>query len=344
MRHAQKFRENFSDSRDVFVPMAISELSGRRLLTMEMSPGKKIVNLTNEDVLFKKETAVKLVDSYMKQVFKDGFFHADPHPGNVFVIEDGRLCFHDFGMMGYLSPEMRENLADWLLAFLDRDLDAVADVYLRIGIIGAEFNRAGFKRDVGNFIEEYFNLPMKEFSLSSIIEKSISIGRVHGISVPSNLLMLGKAFFTVESMVRALDPQFNLMESMQPYAKTIMKERLSPSRMAKESLRLLLDLQRISREAPKVLEVILHNAREGKGEIRLRHEKLEDLEGHIDRLSNRLAFAIVVAAIIMGSSTIAQYHIGPSIWGFSALGIIGYALAALLGLRLIWAIIKAGRL
>ncbi len=344
MRHAQRFRDNFSDSKDVFVPEVLSGLSTGKILTMEMSYGKKTVDLSDENAPSKKEVAGKLVDSYMKQVFRDGFFHADPHPGNIFVLEDGRLCFHDFGMMGHLNPGMRENIADWFLAFLDRDLDAVADVYLRIGIIGDEFNRQAFKRDVGNFIEEYFNLPLKEFSLAAIIEKSISIGRVHGISVPSNLLMLGKAFITVESMVRVLDPEFNLMESMQPYANTIMKDRLSPSRVAKEGLKTLLDLQRVFREAPKALEVILHNAREGKGELRLKHEKLEDLENHIDRSSNRLAFAIVVAAIIMGSSTIAQYHIGPSIWGFSALGIIGYALAAVLGLRLIWAIIKAGRL
>ncbi len=344
IKHTERFRENFADSKDIFIPAVVSELSGRRVLTMEMSHGRKIIELFDEDTSFRKEVAGRLFDSYLKQVFQDGFFHADPHPGNIFVFEDGKLCFHDFGMMGYLNPEVRENLADWFLAFLDRDIDGVADVYLRIGITGEEFNRRAFKKNMGAFIEEYYNLPLKEFSIASIIEKSIRIGRAHGISVPSDLLLLGKAFMTVEPIVRALDPDFNLVESMQPYAATIMKNRLSPSKIAKEGMKFLLDMQRVFREAPKAFEVILHNAREGRGELRLKHEKLEDLENHIDRASNRLAFAIVVASIVIGSSSIARYHIGPSIWGFSALGIIGYSLAGILGLRLIWAIIKSGRL
>ena len=344
MRHMQRFRENFADSKDIFVPAVINELSCMRVLTMEMSYGRKIVELRDEDPLFKGEISRKFVDSYLKQVFQDGFFHADPHPGNILILEDGRLCFHDFGMMGYMSQELRENLADWLIAVLDKDTDAVADVFLRIGIAGEEFNRRAFKKDMGNFIEEYYNLPIKEFSLAPIMERSISIGRAHNITVPSDLLLLGKVFITIEAIVRELDPKFNFVESMQPYAKTIVRNRLSPSRIAKDGLKFFLDLQRVLNEAPKALEILTQNIREGKGELTLKHEKLEDMEKHIDKASNRLAFAIVVAAIIIGSSFIAQYNVGPSIWGFSALGIIGYTLAALLGLRLIWAIIKSGRM
>jgi len=344
MRHTQRFIENFADSEDVFVPAVVSELSSKRVLTIEMSHGKKMTDIYGEEPSFKKEIARKLINSYLQQVFKDGFFHADPHPGNIFILEDERLCFHDFGMMGYLSSDTRENMADWLLAILDKDADAVADIYLRIGFVGEGFNRQMFKKDVGNFIEEYYNLPLKEFSFASIIERAISIGRSHGIRVPSDLLLLGKAFMTVESIVRALDPEFNFVESIKPYATTIIKNKFSPLRMAKEGMKFLLDFQRVFKETPKALEVLLNNVKEDKGGLRLRHEKLEDLENHIDRASNRLAFAIVVASIIIGSSTIAQYNIGPTIGGLSALGIIGYTIAGILGLRLIWAIIKSGRL
>ncbi|MBI4699142.1 MAG: hypothetical protein HY758_09655 [Nitrospirae bacterium] len=345
MGHARRFGENFAGSQDVYVPAVMSEFSSRRILTMEMSLGQKMSDIYGEDPLFKKAIAGKLVDSYLKQVFKDGFFHADPHPGNIIVLEDGRICFHDFGMMGYLHPDIRENLADWLLAFLDKDFDAVADVYLRIATFGEGFNRSTFKKDIGNFVEEYYNLPLKEFSFASIMEKAISTGRAHNISVPADFLLLGKAFMTVESMVRELDPEFNLVESIKPYAKALMKNKLSPFRLAKEGVKFLLDMQKVFKEAPKALEVFLNNVKEGKGgELKIKHEKLEDLENRIDRSSNRLAFAIVVASIIIGSSYIAQYRIGPQIWGFSALGIIGYTIAGLLGLRLVWAIIKSGRL
>ncbi|MCK5512284.1 MAG: hypothetical protein KAI96_05720, partial [Thermodesulfovibrionia bacterium] len=197
MRHAQRFRDNFIDSKDVFVPLVLNNLSTKRVLTIEMSEGRKITELSQEEPELKKEFARRLVESYLKQVFIDGFFHADPHPGNILILEDGRLCFHDFGMMGYLSPDMRENLADWLLAFIDKNFDAITDIYLKIGIIGEEFNRTAFKRDLENFIEEYYNLPLKEFSFASILERSIHIGKSHGIKVPSELLLLGKAFMTV---------------------------------------------------------------------------------------------------------------------------------------------------
>ncbi|MCK5286513.1 MAG: hypothetical protein KAJ59_01745 [Thermodesulfovibrionia bacterium] len=344
MRHAQRFRENFIDSKDVFVPMVLNNLSTKRVLTIEMSEGRKITELFQEETELKKDVARRLVESYLKQVFTDGFFHADPHPGNILILEDGKLCFHDFGMMGYLSPDMRENLADWFLAFIDKNFDAIADIYLKIGITGEGFNRSAFKRDLGNFIEEYYNLSLKEFSFASILERSIRIGKAHGIRVPSDLLLLGKAFMTVESVVRDLDPDFNFVEILKPYAQTMMRTKLSPSTMAKEGMKFLFDLQKVLKEVPKTLEVLVHNIKDNRWELSVKHEKLEDLENHIDRASNRLAFAIVIAAIIIGSSTIAQFHVGPRIWGFSALGIIGYTLAGFLGLRLIWAIIKSGRL
>lgn len=344
MRHAQRFKDMFASSKDIFAPAVISELSSKRVLTMEMTHGKKIIEIFDEEPSFKKEIAKKFIDSYMKQVFEEGFFHADPHPGNIFVLDDGRICFHDFGMMGYLPSEIRENLADWLLAFLDKDIDSVMDAYLRIGSMGEKFNRQAFKRELGSFIEEYYNIPLKEFSLASIFERAISLGRVHNISIFSDLLILGKAFMTAESLVRELDPEFKFVEAMKPYAKKIIRGKFSPSNMTREGIKFFFDLQKALKDAPKALEVLIRNAKEGKGELILRHEKLEELENHIDRASNRLAFAIVVAAIIIGSSTIAQYEIGPKIFGFSALGIIGYVLAAIFGLRLIWAIIKSGRL
>jgi ubiquinone biosynthesis protein len=131
---------------------------------------------------------------------------------------------------------------------------------------------------------------------------------------------------------------------MKPYAKTIIRNKFSPSAVVKDGVKFLFELQKVMKEVPRALEVKIHDARENKWELSLKHEKLEDLENHIDRASNRLAFAIVIAAIIIGSSTIAQLHIGPKLWGFSALGIAGYSLAGFLGLRLIWAIIKSGRL
>ncbi|MCC6545378.1 MAG: AarF/ABC1/UbiB kinase family protein [Nitrospirae bacterium] len=344
LRSAERFRANFAGSRTVFVPGVIKELCSKEVLTMECSHGKKVTELDDLLLSKKKVLAKNLTDAYLKQIFEDGFFHADPHPGNIFVLDDGRLCFHDFGMMGSLSQEMMEDIADWFIAFLDKDIDRIVDIYLKVGILGEEVNRNAFERDLAEFVEDYYNLPLTEFSFAEVMENSIRIGRRHHIRVISSLLLLGKAFMTVEYMVRTLDPEFNLVESMRPYASTLINRRLGPRRIARDLIKSLMDLQSLSREIPRALQVLIQDTKERKAGYKLRHEGLEDMEGHIDRAGNRLAFALVVASIVIGSSIIMQTHMEPMLFGYPAIGVIGYLVTGFLGLWLVWAILRSGRL
>jgi ubiquinone biosynthesis protein len=343
-RHSEKFKNYFSDSRAVYIPEVIWSHSGRRVLTLEYCTGKKVTE-AGGDAASRHRLAKAFNDSYLRQIFEFGFFHADPHPGNIFILEDDRICFHDFGIMGHLDEEMIENLANLFLAFLEKDVGNMVDVYLNLGVQAEDIDQKGFKRDLKGFIEGYYDLPLRDFSFAEVMNSLIAIGRRYRIAVPTDLLLLGKAFMTVESIVRSLDPDFNLIENIRPYAQVLIRKRFfQPRRLYRDGLKILIGLDHLLKTLPSALNRIVQRFQEGRLEIEVRHEKLEDLERHIDKASNRLAFSLIVAAIIVGSSIIMQTGLGPLVLGFPVVGVVGYFFAACLGLWLIWAILRSGRL
>lgn len=344
-RSSERFREIFKGSKTVYVPEVIWELSGTRVLTIEYSTGKKVAEV-NGDIRYRHDLAKNFNESYLIQIFEHGFFHADPHPGNIFILDDGRICFHDFGIMGHLDDEMIDNLSSLFLAFMDKDIGQMVDVYLSIGIFTTgEVDFRVFKKDIRDFLELYYDIPLKEFSFAEFMEGLISIGRRHRVKLPTELLMFGKTFMTVESIVRTLDPDFNLVENIKPYTQVLLRKKLfSPSRISRDILKIGMEINSMLRDLPRDLRNIMKHLKEGRIEIEVRHEKLEDLELHIDKASNRLSFGLIIAAIIVGSSIIMQTHIGPLMLGFPIMGVIGYLVAGFFGLWLVWAILRSGRL
>ncbi|MCC7202592.1 MAG: AarF/ABC1/UbiB kinase family protein [Nitrospirae bacterium] len=343
-RSADRFRTMFKDSRDVYVPEVIWDLSGIHILTIEYAPGIKITDVDG-DKHSKYALAKKFSDSYLFQIFDHGFFHADPHPGNVFVLEDGRICFHDFGIMGRLDDEMVDSLSGIFLAIIEKDIGRLMDLYLETGIVMRECDLKALKKDMSDFIEGFHDIPLKDFSFADFVNGLIAIGRRHHVKIPNDMLLFGKAFMTVESIVRTLAPEFNLVENIRPYAQHLLRKKLfEPKRIYSDIVRIGLEVSSLMRELPREIHHIFKRIREGRIEIEVRHEKLEGLEQHIDKASNRLSFSLIIAAIIVGSSIIMQTQIGPLFLGFPLLGAVGYIVAGVLGLWLVWAIIRSGRL
>jgi len=343
-RNGERFSEDFSGDERVHVPAVIRDLTKRRVLTAEFSSGKKVSDFTGENAAYRHELARRINDLYLTQIFEHGFFHADPHPGNIFVMDDGSICFHDFGIVGELDERMKENLADLFLAFVDKDMDGIVDAYLSMGAISEEVNRDAFKRDIGDFVNAYYRLPMKEFSFADVMRNLINIGKKYHVKVKRELLLLGKTLMGVESIVRNLDPDFNLVENIRPYATTLMVQGLMPSMSKNDIYRAVRTISRFSRDLPQDVARLAKNLSEKGLELKLRHEKLEDLEAHIDKASNRLSFSLIIAAIIVGSSIIMQIHIGPSYNGIPIIGFSGYIIALILGFWLVWSIFRSGKL
>ena len=343
-RSADRFKEIFKGSSTVYAPEVIWELSGMHVLTLEYSIGKKVTEVDG-DIQYRHDLAKKFNESYLVQIFEHGFFHADPHPGNIFILEDGRICFHDFGIMGHLDEEMVDNLSNIFLAFMDRDTGRMMDVYLEVGILTGEFDSKALKRDIRDFLERYYDLPLKEFSFAEFMEGLISIGRRYQVKAPTELLLFGKTFMTVESIVRTLDPDFNLVENIRPYTQVLLRKKLfEPSRLYRDVMKIGMEINSMLRNFPHDMRNIIRKLKEGRIEIEVRHDKLEDLELHIDKASNRLSFSLIIASIIVGSSIIMQTRMGPLLMGFPVIGVAGYLIAGFLGLWLVWAILRSGRL
>ncbi|MBI5192742.1 MAG: hypothetical protein HZA08_04790 [Nitrospirae bacterium] len=343
-RSADRFREIFKGSKNVYVPEVIWEFSGNHILTMEYVAGKKVTDVDG-DLRYRRRLAKSFNETYLIQIFEHGFFHADPHPGNILFLEDGRICFHDFGIMGHLDDEMVDNLANIFIAFMDKDIDRMMDVYLEVGILTGDFDQKAFKRDLRDFLERYYDIPLKEFSFAEFMEGLVSIGRRYYIKLPTDLLLFGKTFMTVESIVRTLDPDFNLIENIRPYTQVLFRNRLfRPAGIYKNFIHLGLELNRILKNFPHDLRHLLRHLKDGRIEIEVKHDKLEDLELHIDKASNRLSFSLIIASIIVGSSIIMQTQMGPLFLGFPIIGVAGYLVAGFLGLWLVWAILRSGRL
>ena len=343
-RSADKFRDLFKGSKTVYVPEVIWELSGRHILTIEFATGRKVDEIDG-DIKYKRNLAKNFTESYLTQIFEHGFFHADPHPGNIFILDNGRICFHDFGIMGHLDVELTDNLSNLFLAILDKDVGKIMDIYLDVGLLTGDFDPKAFKRDLRYFLESFYDIPIKEFSFAEFMEGLVSIGRRYQVKLPTELLLFGKTFMTVESIVRTLDPEFNLVENIRPYTQVLIRKKLfEPSRIYNDLTKVGMEINSIIRNLPRDLRNLIKHLKEGRIEIEVRHERLEDLEQHIDKASNRLSFSLIIAAIIVGSSIIMQTQIGPLFLGFPVIGVIGYLVAGFLGMWLVWAILRSGRL
>jgi ubiquinone biosynthesis protein len=346
--NADRFRENFADTPEVYVPRIFWELSSRRVLTMGRSTGHRADAAHPADPGERRRMADTLLRLFLTQLFEHGFFHGDPHPGNVFVMEDGRVCFHDFGIVGRLSPGDQEHLRQLFLALIARDAEWMTDVYFDMGVAAAGVERAAFVRDLDESLEQYYATSVREYSFAAILQQFIRLGQRHDIRVPREIFSVAKAFMAIESQARALDPNFNIIAALQSYGPRLIGQQVLPdlSRAAllvkgyRLSSALLTAVSRLPDLAGRVLRLL----QGGEATLHVRHEQLEGLQHGIDRASNRLSLSLIIAAIVVGSSIVMSFHSGPHFNEIPLLGLIGYVLASLLGIWWAIAILRSGKL
>jgi len=345
-RNVERFARANQDEPLVFVPKVFPNASARRVLTMERSLGHRIDE--GEAISGQPRLAAELMRIFLTGVFEHGVFHADPHPGNVFVLPDGRICFHDFGALGLLSPRLQENLRQLFLAVMARDAAWLASVYLGMGGAIGELNRAAFVSDLGLSLDRYYNASeagMRSFSV--ILREFVALGRKHHVRLPREVTMLVRAFAELESLVRKLDPQLSPLAVFQRYSGRLLKHAFLPdlgiARIA-ETYRMVSSLREVTGEAPVTLRRIMNRLERGEPLFDIRHQSSGSLERHMLHASNRLAFALIVAAILVGSAIVLAAHAGPHWEGVPLLGIAGFVVAGLLGIA--WAILalKSGKL
>ena len=345
-RNIDRFRRNFKDDDTVYVPWVNWELTTGRVLTMEYIDGIKASELAKLDTagLDRKIIAYNGAQAILKQVFEFGFFHADPHPGNIFILPNNVIAPIDYGMMGSLDDELMEAAGDILTAVVKKDINKIIRVFTDIGIMENELDLRGLKADLTDFLDRYYQVPLYQLDMGKIINELTEVIRKYRIRLPADLTLMAKAMVTEEGVGRSLDPDFDLIALAKPYVEKLMIRKFDPRRYMKDASYTLDNFYRLLKVLPEELRAIITKIKKGELTIKFEHQGLEFLVSELDKASNRLSFSMVIAALIIASSFIIQIDKGPYLFGFSAFGIVGYFGAAILGLWLIIGIMRSGKL
>ena len=337
-RNAEHFAALNREEPLVFVPAVFWQVTTRRVLTMEHSPGRRVdaSGGTRQD---SRELARSLMRLFLTQVFESGVFHADPHPGNVFILPDGRLCFHDFGAIGELSSNLQENLRQLFLAVMARDAEWVASSYLGMGGAAGLLDRATFVQDMSASLGRYYRASEAgRHSFSAIIGEFIGLGRKHHIRLLRETALLMRAFAEMESLVQRLDPQFSSLAAFHAYSGRLILHALQPevgvARMAR-LYRLLATVRELGGDTPIALRRLLGRLERGEPLFEVCHQTGSSVERHLLCASNRFAFAMIIASIVIGSALLLSSHAGPHWQRLPVLGIVGFVVAGALGI--VWA-------
>lgn len=345
----ERFSRAFADDPTVHIPKIYWELTSARVLTLEYIHGIKVSELERLEAagLDRRLIARNGAELVLKQVFEHGFFHADPHPGNLLVLPGAVLAPIDFGMVGYLDEDLQEALADLLIALTRRDARGIIRVLTRLSLVEWSAQAGRLQRDLTELLARYWGLPLEQFNLEEWLNELLWLMRTHRLRLPAELVMVGKALTLMEGIGRRLDPSFVIVEQARPYARKLLRRRLSPFGRREdlpEWLETVREAGRLLQAAPGDLRAILAKVREGRLKIQFEHRGLERLVTDLDKASNRLATGLIVAALILGSSWVIQARGGPLLWGVPAIGLLGFAFALILTMGLFWAIWRSGRL
>ncbi|WP_179134621.1 ABC1 kinase family protein [Oceanobacillus timonensis] len=348
-RNAHKIAMNFkNDKEGVKVPDVHWEFTTERVLTMEFVKGIKLdenVQLVQEGYQ-PKIIAEKLIHNLFEQILLDGFFHADPHPGNVMVLPGHQLLFMDFGMVGRLTPLMKEHLTDMIIALARQNTHAIVKAIYRMGVVPDEVNDDMMRADIEELRDKYYDVPFSQVSLGEAVNDLFSVASKHQIRIPADLSLVGKTLITLEGTVERLDPDISIVKIAQPFGKRLIKEKYRPKKIAEEVYEQADDYKDIILDFPEHVNAVYKLIRKGKVPLEISVSRVEMILKKLDRISNRLSFSIVLLSfsIIMVGLIIGSSISGESsyFWSFPVIE-IGFVVAVLMFIWLIFAIFRSGR-
>ena len=341
----EKFRELNKDSACIYAPFIIHDYTGENVLTQENIEGFKVNDKKSIESLGydRDDIAKKLTLSYFKQVLRDGFFHGDPHPGNI-LIREGKICFIDFGIVGALSKEKQEELNSAITAVANEDIDKLTDFVMNIGIKNGKTDRELLYKDIEYMFRSYYTTSLKNIKISVLFQEMSDIAKRNNLRISSDFTMLIRTMVMVEGLVAELSPELNIINLVIPYVKGYYKNYFFEQFDVNDYLLKGYKLTRDSLNIPSRLISLADTLIRGRTKINI---VIEDKDKYIDVLNkmvNRLSFALVIAGMIVGSSLIININPAPRLYGVSIIGLIGYFGSAVLGLWLLISIIRSGSL
>lgn len=343
-RNTDRFALNFAGDKNIVFAKVYWEDTSEDLLVMERIDGIPGNDLDSAKLsgLDLKVLGARGADAVLKMVLIDGFFHADPHPGNVFYLPENRIALIDCGMVGRVSLDRRNQIANLLAALVSKDIDELRDT-LVLWAGDAPIDDDKLSADIDELIFNYESMPLKHVRFGVLLNDLTTVMRENHLMVPSDLTMLFKALITLEGLGRQLDPDFQIVHHLTPFVKKVIVDRYMPEHLVKRGWRNLNSLLDVATGLPRDLSRLLREARRGRVKIDLDLKRLDHFGHQLDHSTNRLTLALLTAALIIGSSIVMTVKGGPTLLGLPAFGFLGYFMASLFGVWLILSIWRSGR-
>jgi ubiquinone biosynthesis protein len=343
-RAQERFAQNFAGDSGIVIPHIYWEYTRPTMNVQERVDGVPGNDLAAVEAagLDRAMLARRGADAVLKMILVDGYFHADPHPGNVFYLPGNRIALIDFGMAGRLTPHRQREIVDMLWALARREADGIVDVLLE-WVPDGEVDEARLAADVGDLIFDYERVALKDVRIAAVLQDITGIMRRHAIVLPADLALLFKALITLEGLGRQLDPQFQLVEHLTPFLSRLMRERSRPGALLQQGRKRLFELAILANRMPDDLRQLMREARRGRMRMELDLKRLDHFGHQLDRSANRLTIGIITAALIVGSSIVMTVEGGPTLFGLPLFGLVGFLLTFLAGAWLVVSIWRARR-
>lgn len=346
--HLLQFRAMFLGDASLVFPEPIEALCSPKMIAMDWIEGTKLRDLSDHKVLGNRSAQLARdgANAYLKMIFEHGFYHADPHPGNILITEDGAIGLLDFGMVGRISERLREDIEAMLVAIAHEDVLLLTTLIRRVGNCPIDMDAGGLSNDVADFVGQYSTQTLSSFDMSGALSDFVSLVRRNHITLPNEASLLIKVLITLEGTGRLMSPDFSLMEIMQPVQRMMLLKRLSPSRQIRKMRRFYMEVEQLADELPRKISNILEQVQSGSFDVHLVHRRLGPT-------ANRLVLGMMSSAMFMGASLMLSYKVPPLIFpgegpmgiqDLSVLGLTGLFVSLSMGLRLLWAIRKSGNL
>jgi len=343
--HIQRFQWQFKEESTLFVPKVYGRFSSERVLVMDYVAGTKITDWNQHASPGEKTTVAETIaQSIMTQVFLHGFFHADPHPGNIHVMPDLKVCFLDFGMMGFLDFRTREAFADLLWSITQRNETGVSHALLRMSSYESEPDMRKMESDIAEFIHQNFYRPMSEVHFGSMLSQLLAITGKYELRLGPDIFILLKTLSHTESILAQLCPERDLVHYAAPFIKKIRMDRMNPKNVAGSLYDFGVEFSELIKDLPAEFRRIIGHIKTGEAKVAFKHDGLEPLTSSWDRVSNRLSYSVVLASLIIGSSLLVHADIPPKWNDIPVIGLIGFIVAAIMGFWLLVSILRHGRM
>jgi ubiquinone biosynthesis protein len=316
--------DNFIYNDKIIVPTTYPDYSTEKVLTMEYVDGIKLSEVIsgNDPKYNKVLIADRIVRSYFQQLFIDGFFHADPHPGNIFVTEDNAICYIDFGMMGSLDEDFRQDLAELMIYFSDRNIDGLINQLIRMDILNEKTDINILKSDLNDLFAKYYGVELSRFN--GIIEDLLFLMQKFDVRLPNEFVLMARGLSMVENTGLRLDPDIDVVALLKPFARKLMVQRYNPLKMASNAKNSFFAFEHVIRALPSLISKTIYKIEEGEVTVNIEVK-------HISEIANQLSLAIIIAALLIGSSLVMLIDVGPRFYEMPVLGFVGFTISLALG-------------